>query len=361
MYKLHPYQTQQATVRSAPINIIQVNAKSYWTYAKGVAPVVAIIDSGIDTTHPEFAGRIFMPKSFNGELMGDSEGHGTHVAGIIASETCGMFPEARIMPLKVQFGNDKTVEQILDAFLYIMDHNKTAKDEDKVVAVNCSFDGPVNMLMAYYIRELTDNNVSVVVAAGNRGDGDPDTIECFSYPGFLWEVITTGALDNLGDVAGYSSSYDGIDIAAPGSQIYSAWSGGGYMLLSGTSMATPHVTGAVALIKAAYRNKYGRWPTTEETERILFNQVRPHTLDKRFVGNGPLFMSPTPLTKVCKMDTAPKIENGRTLVPLRAIAEGLGARVDWDSCNQVATVEQGDKSVEMTIGAKTFRVTQKPY
>jgi major intracellular serine protease len=361
MYKLHPYQTQQATVRSAPINIIQVNAKSYWTYAKGVAPVVAIIDSGIDTTHPEFAGRIFMPKSFNGELMGDSEGHGTHVAGIIAGESCGMFPEARIMPLKVGFGTEKTVEQILDAFLYIMDHNKTAKDEDKVVAVNCSFDGPVNMLMAYYIRELTDNNVSVVVAAGNRGDGDPDTIECFSYPGFLWEVITTGALDNLGDVAGYSSSYDGIDIAAPGSQIYSTWPGGGYMLLSGTSMATPHITGAVGLIKAAFRIKYSSWPTTQETEIILFKQVRPHTLDKRFVGNGPLYLSPTPVTKVCKMDTAPVVKDNRTMVPIRFIAEGLGASVAWDDKTDIVTVEQGVRKIELTIGNKKYRVTEKQY
>lgn len=358
--KLHPYQVAGETTQSGiPWNIQQCNAPAFWPYAKGISPVGAIIDTGIDTAHPEFKGRIFMPKSFDGP-MGDTEGHGTHVAGTAMGATQGMFPWARVMPLKVGFGTGQTNIQIWDAFLAIMDHNLTCKDEDKVVAVNCSFDGPADPTMNYYIRELTASGVTIVVAAGNRGDGDPSTEECFSYPGFLWEVITTGALNQDSTGARFSSSYDGIDIAAPGSAIPSAWPGGGYMLLSGTSMASPHVFGAVLLIKAAFRNKYGRWPTTEETEGIIWKCVKPLNIHEKLVGRGGLYM-PNRLTNIeaKRMDVAPSIKWSRTYVPLRFMAEGLGAQVDWDAATKTVTAELGDNKVEMTIDVKGYFVESK--
>lgn len=353
---LHPYEVADVLkLNMLPRNIQQINAPAFWKHVGNVRPIGAIIDTGIDTTHPEFKERIFASASFDGtNNVQDTDGHGTHVAGIAAGESCGVFPKARLVPLKVKFGQGSNLLNFYDAFLYILDHNKKCKDEDKIVAVNCSFDGPADMMMNYYIRALVESDVSVVSAAGNRGDGDPTTEECFSYPGFIWESITTGALNIDGTIARYSSSYDGIDIAAPGTEIYSTWPGGGYKLLSGTSMAAPHVFGAILLIKAAFRNKYGRWPTTNETENMLFGQVRKVPIDIRLVGHGVLYLNGNPIIEDKVTDVAPFIYNNRTMVSARFVSEGLGAKVDWDEKTKTVTAQLGNKTVEMQIDRKEY-------
>lgn len=285
MMRLFPYTTREAPqTQAVPWNITMVNAPSFWQQTKGDGVVVAVIDTGIDADHPEFLGRVFKPQNFTRETSMDTEGHGTHVAGIIAGQTTGVAPEARIMPLKV-FGEGDGL-QFQDAFRYILDHNHTASDADKVMVVNCSWGGPYDPVIHWLIRRLNSEGVTVVCSAGNAGDGDPTTEEMFNWPGFLWEPITVGAVNQDATAAKYSSSYDGIDLGAPGTDIYSAWPGGGYKLLSGTSMAAPHVSGAMALIYAAWRKREGRWPTCEEAERVLFNHARKVPVDPNFVGEG---------------------------------------------------------------------------
>lgn len=361
-YKLHPYYVKEVIEESSiaiPWNILAVNAPSFWPWAQGVSPVGAVIDTGIDSHHPEFAGRIYRGKSFSGSSLTDTEGHGTHVAGIAVGATLGMMPWARVMPLKIGFKSSQTIIQIWDAFLTIMDHNKTCRDEDKVVAVNCSFDGPPDAMMAYYIRTLVNSGVSVVAAAGNRGDGDANTEEPFSYPGFMYEVITTGALKRDHTPSGFSSSYDGIDLSAPGEDIVSAAPGGGKIAMSGTSMAAPHVFGAILLIKAAYRKKHGHWPTTEETEKILWQCIKPLPSDSKLVGAGLLWLpGQIVTTKKMQADVEPFIKNNRTQVSLRLLGEALGARVDGSSLPTVK-VELGSKTVRLNINKKEYTVESK--
>jgi major intracellular serine protease len=282
---LFPYQTQDTQAQAEiPWNIQQVNAPSFWQHTKGDGVVVAVVDTGLDVSHPEFAGRTVPGRNFTADSAADVEGHGTHVAGIIAGATCGVAPGVRIMPLKV-FGKADGF-QFQDAFRFIREYNKTAAPGDKVVAVNCSWGGPYDAQLHYMIRELVSDGVGVIVSAGNAGDGDPETAEIFSWPGFLWEPITVGALNQDGQPAGYSSSYDGIDLGAPGTLIYSAWPGGGYKLLSGTSMAAPHVTGAYALLVAAFKQRERRLPTGDEIEKILFKHIKPTGVDERLSGVG---------------------------------------------------------------------------
>jgi major intracellular serine protease len=362
-YNLFPYQASENIKPSVtiPWNITQTNAPAFWPFAHGIAPVGAVIDTGIDTAHAEFAGRIFMPKSVDGTPMSDSVGHGTHVAGTIAGATKGMMPWARIMPLKITFGSGQTNIQIWDAFLAILDHNRECKDEDKVVAVNCSFDGPADAMMNYYIRALVESDVTVVVAAGNRGDGDPNTHECFGYPAYLYEVITTAALNQDNSPAGFSSSFDGVDLSAPGADIISAAPGGGFVALSGTSMATPHVTGAILLIKAAFRKKYTRWPTTDETEAILWKCIKPLPSDSRLTGRGALnLLGQIVTTQTKQADVAPYIKDGRTQVSLRFVAEALGAEVDGSRLPFV-TAELGDKKITLLKDSKGYSVDTKLF
>ena len=356
---LHPYTVSGIRLSSTiPWNIVRTNAPSFWKHVKGISPVVAVIDTGIDPAHPEFDGRIYKPQVFCGGIMSDEEGHGTHVAGTIAGKTQGMAPGARIMPLKIKFGVAETVKQINDAFFYCYDHMLTCADEDKIVAINCSFDGPHSPMMAYFIRELQAMGVAIVVAAGNKGDGDHLTDEAFSYPGHLYEVITSAALDSNGKVAGFSSSYEGVDLAAPGVEVPSAWPGGTYKALSGTSMSTPHVTGAVANIQGAFYTKHSRWATSDELERILFTGcIEPSDINHKLVGRGTLFL-PASIKKVDVRftDQEPFITPaGRMVIPVRIISEGLGDTVDWspDNPDRVAVSRPG-KTVELFNGRRDY-------
>lgn len=350
-FRLNPYQlTQIDLVNTTPWNIQKTNAPIFRAFAKNISPVVAVIDTGIDLNHQEFAGRIYKPRTFDGTPMSDSVGHGTHVAGTIAGKTVGMFPNARIMPLKVNFGSNQTHIQIWDAFLAIMDHNKECADEDKVVVVNCSFSGPPDAFINYYIRTLVSSGVTVVVAAGNNGDGNPNTEEPFSYPGFIYEVITTGALDQQNTPTGFSSSYDGIDISAPGADVISAIPGGGFGAMSGTSMAAPHVAGAVLLLKAAFRYKHKRWPTTEETEEILWECVKPLSFDEKLIGRGMLFLPHVISSQEKRVFLVPpKIDGGRTTLPVRDVGELFDFNVDWDANLRMVTIEKLKKRATMFI------------
>jgi major intracellular serine protease len=292
--RLPPYTIHDITPQAErPWNLDQVAAPSFWPQSKGGGAVVAVIDTGLDVNHPEFAGRVFKPYNLTTKdtgLVTDIVGHGTHVAGIIAGKTCGVAPEARIMPLKVFPDNpaDKNIGlYINDAFLHLLDYNKTAPEADRVVAVNCSFGGGTyDPYMAYLIRRLTATGVTVVVSAGNSGDGNPETYEVWSYPAYIWECLTVGAMNQDGTGAVYSNSFDGIDLAAPGTLIHSAWPGGGYNVISGTSMAAPHVTGAMALIYDAWRKREGDWPTEEQAVIVLMKHIRKTILDYRLVGAG---------------------------------------------------------------------------
>lgn len=291
-YSLLPYQVagvNEPCINAIPDNLVQINAPLFWNRSRGDSVVVAVIDTGLDIQHPDFAGRIVDPVNFtkDGGLrdVTDRDGHGTHVAGIIGGAKTGVAPECRIMPIKV-FGPADGF-QFQDAFRYIWEHNQCAMEEDRIVAVNCSWGGPYDPVVHYFIRELTRNGCAVIVAAGNHGDGNPETSESFSWPAFLEEVVTVGALDLTGkQPATFSSSFLGIDLAAPGIAVLSTWPGGGYKALSGTSMAAPHVTGAYAIICAAWRDREGHYPAEEEGVKTLFKHVEAVNIDPRLVGYG---------------------------------------------------------------------------
>ena len=287
--KLFPYiQTETKVIQEIPWNVTQVNAPSFWTKTKGDGVVVAVVDTGLDVQHPEFAGRIINPRNFVGNNIHDvtdHSGHATHVAGIIGGKNVGIAPECRIMPLKVF--PYSTGFEFHDSFKYILDYNETANEDDKVRVVNCSWGSTsCDTYLNYLIRRLIDSGVIIITSAGNSGDGKADTSEIFNYPGYLWEVITVAALNQDGNIATYSSSYDGIDLSAPGSYIYSAWPGGGYMKLSGTSMSAPHISSACALFISAWKIREGIYPTVDQIEDVLFKHVRKLNLEKELVGSG---------------------------------------------------------------------------
>lgn len=185
-------------------------------------------------------------------------GHGTHVAGIIGCQNkkhlIGVAPEAKLLILKVinKKGVGSTTD-LIKAIKYAI--HWRGPNNSKIDVINLSLgttkDNPE-------LREIINggirNNVVIVAAAGNEGDGQFDTDE-ISYPGFYLDVFQIGATDQENVPTRFSNSNQFIDYIAPGNEIFSTYPLNQYATLSGTSMAAPHFSGAVALIKHYFRNQ----------------------------------------------------------------------------------------------------------
>ncbi|HZG16759.1 MAG TPA: S8 family serine peptidase [Candidatus Bathyarchaeia archaeon] len=233
-----------------------IHAAETWAEATNTAEVtVAVVDTGVDYTHPDLASRVDTKNDYDyvnndSDAMDDS-GHGTHVAGILAAElnqvgiagTVGPV-DVNILPLKVL--NKKGEGTLDDVAMAIMDAADLGAD-----VINVSLGGewdeqldgkPRTMIEA--VEYAMDKGAVVVAAAGNERD---DT--AYYIPASISDVITVSAVDEDLERAYFSNYGDSVDIAAPGENILSTWPGGDYEYANGTSMATPFVSGAAALLK----------------------------------------------------------------------------------------------------------------
>lgn len=201
-------------------------------HATGTGVVVAVIDTAVDVTHPELTDRTLPPV----DLTGDGEvrnGHGTHVAGIVATTA----PRARILPVAVLDGDGTgPSSRVAQGIVAAVDHgadviNLSLGDTERTAAVDAA------------VRYATTSGVVVVAAAGNEALLGSPRLWPAASPGVLAVAATTP-----GDRrAGFSSVGDWVDVAAPGLMIRSTWPGGGHLIQSGTSMAAPFVAGTAAL------------------------------------------------------------------------------------------------------------------
>jgi len=222
-----------------------------WPRATGGGATVAVVDTGVDSAHPDLAGQVLPGADFITGVEGpitDPNGHGTHVAGIIAAAAgngegiAGVAPGARILPIRVLGANGGGyLSDAANGIVYAADHG--ADVINLSISSTTSIDAMTNAIA--YARS---RGVVVVAAAGNmRANGSPA-----SYPAADPGVIAVAATDSADRVASYSNAGDYVDVAAPGTAVLSTFPGG-YRRLSGTSMAAPHVAGLAALVRAADR------------------------------------------------------------------------------------------------------------
>lgn len=213
---------------------------------KGTGVGVAVIDTGIDLTHPDLA-HVAAGANFihQGQSPNDDNGHGTHVAGIIAAANnnfgyVGVAPDATVVAVKVLDSSGSGTLSGVIAGINWVSANHTAFH---IKVANLSLGAP-GFSQALYnaIQGATSTGVTFVVAAGNNHANAAG----YSPAGFD-NVITVSALNQNNTFASYSNYGSVIDLIAPGTYIPSLYKNHGYATFSGTSMASPHVAGSAAL------------------------------------------------------------------------------------------------------------------
>lgn len=223
---------------------------------------VAVIDTGVDSNHPDLnvvsGDDADMVCSSSGDCAdgGDPQGHGTHVAGTIGaigdgSGVVGVAPGVPLHAVRV-LGSDGSgyVSDILAGIEYVLDH-------PEIRVANMSLGGPSGSSLDAELDEalsrLEDAGVVVAIAAGNEGQDTRNVVPAGLDRGIVVSAYDASSGDN--GWAYFSNFGDAVDIAAPGVGIVSTWPGGDFATLDGTSMATPHVAGAAAVYLALNPNK----------------------------------------------------------------------------------------------------------
>lgn len=226
-----------------PWGVLRVGAPSAWTRTQGEGASVAVIDTGIDASHPDLAGQVAGGVNIidpqHPDNWKDDEGHGTHVSGTIAANgrnggIAGVAPMAKLYAVKVldKDGNGN-YSDVIAGIEWAMNHGI------KIANMSLGADEGSEPLHRAVQAALAKGMV-IVAAAGNTGGP-------VGFPGAYPETIAVGASDSSDHVAPFSSRGPEVSYIAPGVEIVSTKMGGGYTSLSGTSMASPHISGLAAL------------------------------------------------------------------------------------------------------------------
>jgi subtilisin len=234
--------------QKTPWGVSRVHAPEAWAKTAGQGVKVCVVDTGIDMTHPDLKGNIAGGWNAldNSSNFKDDNGHGTHVSGTIAAVNnaigvVGVAPKASLYGVKVL---DASGSGSFDAVIAGMQW--CVQNHMQVASMSLGADQG-NDSLKETVAAMAKGGVTLIAAAGNSGPGAGTVGYPAGYPG----AIAIAAMDSSDKTADFSSRGPQVAFIAPGVNVLSTYMGGGYRSLSGTSMATPHMTGLAALAIAA--------------------------------------------------------------------------------------------------------------
>lgn len=316
---------------------------------------------------------------------GDGVGHGSHVCGTVCAAdngtgVRGVAPRAGLIAAQgiglTGVGMDYPLTMALHDAADERERWNAGKGGHPVVVVNCSWGGNSRVpAMAEAIARCKAVGIVVVAAAGNEGEG-ANTV---GYPASDPNVLAVAAVDDANQRVWFSSTGPAVLFAAPGWAITSTYLQGGWATMSGTSMAAPHISGMVCLIQSLALRILGKFLAPDDVIAMLRGWARDLGTPGRDPQYGyglPVWVdAPAPepepapepppaptlpewvrrtcllapektamkvvedgVERVVTLDSPAILRQARLLVPLRAVVEALGAQVDWDPVNRVATV-----------------------
>lgn len=240
--------------QSVPWGVAAVQADLANAVTEGAGTVVCIVDTGIQSDHPDLSTNVLGGENFvmqkgsiNASAWTDDNGHGTHVAGTVAAldnavGVIGVAPQAGLFAVKVlDRRGSGYMSDVADGILSCV-----ANGAD---VINMSLGSSADSAVVHdAVITASAAGVILVAAAGNEASG-------VSYPAKYDEVIAVSAVDSNMALAYFSNTGVEVDFAAPGVSVYSTTKGGSYATYSGTSMASPHVAGVAALMVASGRTQ----------------------------------------------------------------------------------------------------------
>jgi serine protease len=243
---------------------------AWTTVGTGAGVTVAVVDTGVMADHPDLPGQVLTGAHFlhsdDGEPVEpavggteDGSGHGTHVAGTVAAKSnnaigvSGAAPGVQILPVKVLCADGSGfTSDVADGIMWAVDAGADV--------INLSLGGGPTSGEQAAVEYARDNDVVVIAAGGNDGAGGPASYPA-AYSDAYPNVIAVAATDNANGHPPYGTTGAYLDVAAPGGvpaagcnatvEVLSTWNDGGYCAIAGSSMATPHVSAAAALLRAA--------------------------------------------------------------------------------------------------------------
>ncbi len=207
----------------------------------GAGVHVYVIDTGVDTDHPDFEGRVGEGYSAFQDGFGfeDDHGHGTHVAGTATGTEFGVAKEATLHPVRVLQGGTGADTDVIEGIDWVTAH---VVEHGWPAVANMSLGGSPAPALELAVCRSIEAGVVHVVASGNSAED-----ACKSSPSRVLQALGAGASDSRDRRAGFSNFGTCVDVFAPGANVVSARRNGGSTVLSGTSMASPHVAGVAAL------------------------------------------------------------------------------------------------------------------
>lgn len=251
-------------------SLVKMRVPEVWSQLglDGTGVVVGHIDTGVDPNHPDLKGKIKAFRDFvdsNNATPKDGDGHGTHTAGTIVGGAAngtaiGVAPKAKLVVARVLGPNGSHSIRLIRAMQWMLDPDGNDATADAPHLVSNSWGSTLAHDPSFWltIRSWKAAGMVPVFAAGNEGPG----AKTMGAPGAYPHSFAVGATDDRDAIADFSSrgpvrwgltNYLKPDVSAPGDGVYSAADGGGYVFMSGTSMATPNVAGVVALLKQKWK------------------------------------------------------------------------------------------------------------